>query len=389
MRIVRYLLVVVAAALASASAVQAAGNTQDLVLKDDAKCTTCHDENDSPKVLRIGQTRHGAVADPRVQSCTGCHGASEKHIADAEKSVKPPAIPDVALETERSVALSQLAQMRDDMMRYPVRLATEAAFGDHPYGRGVLGSDATLRAVTAADARTWHQANVLSSPCVLAVVGDVAADEVAQRLATAFTSLEYRAASPLVEPSWPAGVVSRAESRDKAQTGLAIAFRGPSRRDDARIAAHLIAGVASGLGGRFFDELRDKQSLGYTVHASSSDRLAAGMFLAYIGTSPEKEDVARAGLLREFDKLREAPVTDTELDRARTYALGTHAIAQQSGGNVLAELVDAWLYGRGLDELDQYAARLKAVTPRAMQRLARDYFDAERRVEGIVRGRQK
>ncbi|MFO1284013.1 MAG: DmsE family decaheme c-type cytochrome [Burkholderiales bacterium] len=96
MRIVRYLLVVVAAALASASAVQAAGNTQDLVLKDDAKCTTCHDENDSPKVLRIGQTRHGTVADPRVQSCTGCHGASEKHIADAEKSVKPPAIPDVA-----------------------------------------------------------------------------------------------------------------------------------------------------------------------------------------------------------------------------------------------------------------------------------------------------
>ena len=302
--------------------------------------------------------------------------------------VMQPAIPDVALETERSVALSQLAQMRDDMMRYPVRLATEAAFGDHPYGRGVLGSDATLRAVTAADARTWHQANVLSSPCVLAVVGDVAADEVAQRLATAFTSLEYRAASPLVDPSWPAGVVSRAESRDKAQTGLAIAFRGPSRRDDARIAAHLIAGVASGLGGRFFDQLRDKQSLGYTVHASASDRLAAGMFVAYIGTSPDKEDVARDGLLREFDKLRESPVTDTELDRARTYALGTHAIAQQSGGNVLAELVDAWLYGTGLEELDHYAVRLKAVTPQSMQQVARTYFDAERRVEGIVRGRR-
>ncbi|MCC6928016.1 MAG: insulinase family protein [Gemmatimonadaceae bacterium] len=302
--------------------------------------------------------------------------------------VMAPTVPEGALETERTVALSQLAQLRDDMMRYPVRLATEAAFGDHPYGRGVLGSDATLRAVTAGDARAWHAANVLSSPCVLAVVGDVAADETARRLASAFSALEYRAPLPLVEPSWPKAVVSRAELRDKLQTGLAIAFRGPSRRDDARTEAQLIATVASGLGGRFFDELRDRQSLGYTVHASASDRLAAGMFVAYIGTSPEKEEVARAGLLREFDKLREAPITDAELVRARTYALGTHAIAQQSGGNVLAELVDAWLYGRGLDELDRYAARLNAVTPQSMQRLAREYFDPDRRVEGIVRGRR-
>ena len=147
--------------------------------------------------------------------------------------------------------------------------------------------------------------------------------------------------------------------------------------------------MASGLGGRFFDELRDKQSLGYTVHATSSDRLAAGMFLSYIACSPEKEEVARAGLLREFAKLCETPVTDAELARARTYALGTHAIAQQSGGNVLAELVDAWMYGTGLEELDRFADQLLAVTPQSMQQLAREYFVPERRVEGIVRGRRK
>lgn len=301
--------------------------------------------------------------------------------------VLDPTLPPEPFETERRVALSQLAQLRDDMMRYPIRLATEAAFGTHPYGRGLLGSEATLAAVQLADARAWHARHVRRAPSVLAVVGDVEPAQVAALLASAFAPLEFSPPVPPHAPAWPGHVVQRAESRDKAQTGMAIAFPSPSRRDDARVAAHLIAGVASGLGGRFFDELRDRQSLGYTVHATASDRLAAGLFLSYIGTSPEKEEAAREGLLREFDRLRESPVSDEELARARTYALGTHAIAQQGGANVLAELVDAWLYGTGLEELDRFADRLHAVTPRAMQALARAHFDPDRRVEGIVRGR--
>jgi DmsE family decaheme c-type cytochrome len=69
---------------------------QDLVLKGDAKCTACHDEEDAPKVLYIGRTKHGTLADGRTPGCTKCHGDSAKHIADAEAGEKKPAQPDVA-----------------------------------------------------------------------------------------------------------------------------------------------------------------------------------------------------------------------------------------------------------------------------------------------------
>jgi zinc protease len=162
-------------------------------------------------------------------------------------------------------------------------------------------------------------------------------------------------------------------------------FPGPSRTDGARFAAAMIAGVASGLGGRFFDELRDKQSLGYTVHAFASERSLAGAFVSYIATSPEKEEVARRGLLGEFAKLREAPVTAKELEQAQTYAIGTHAIRQQSGGAVLGDIVDAWMFGQ-LGELAEFDARVRGVTAEAMRQIARTYFDESRRVEGIIRG---
>jgi zinc protease len=101
--------------------------------------------------------------------------------------------------------------------------------------------------------------------------------------------------------------------------------------------------------------------------------------------SPEKEDVARRALLNEFAKLRDEPVTAKELEQAQTYAIGTHAIRQQSGGAVLGDMVDAYLFGE-LRELVEFDNRILAVTASEMQSVARAYFDESRRVEGIIRG---
>ncbi len=299
-----------------------------------------------------------------------------------------PTIPDEALETERAVALSDLTALRDDMYRYPMRLATTSAYAGHPYGVPVNGDEASLPRITAQAVRDWHARQFLNGATMLAIVGDADHDELAALLAGPFGELRGGTLAPLDAPQWPKSLVQRIETRDKAQTALAMLFRGPARSDDARFAAEMIAGVASGLGGRFFDELRDKQSLGYTVHAFASERMLAGAFVAYIATSPEKEDVARQGLLGEFAKLRETPVSARELEQAQTYAIGTHAIRQQSGGSVLADMVDAYMFG-GLHELAEYESRVRSVTAPQMQALAREYFDAERRVEGIVRGTER
>jgi zinc protease len=291
-----------------------------------------------------------------------------------------------AVETERTIALTHLAQLRDDMYRYPMRLTQQAAFGDHPYGRGALGTEPALRAVDADDVRAWHERHVLQSPAMLAVVGDVDPDDAAAALATAFGEMRTAGAPQHAPPVWPSAATERVEQRDKTQTAIALAFPGPDRRDPRRHAARLVADVASGLGGRFFEELRERQSLAYTVHAHTAERRQAGAFITYIATSPEKESAARSGLLREFERLRESLVTEEELSRAQVFAIGTRAIALQSGGYVMSELVDAWLLGEGLHELDAFDERVRGVTREAVQSVARTFFDPAVRVEGIVRG---
>ena len=295
-------------------------------------------------------------------------------------------IPDAAVDTERAIALADLVALRDDMYRYPVRLATQAAFAGHPYGIPASGDERTLPTISAAMLRDWHRERLLHAPATIAIVGDAEPAELAGLAAGAFGELRGGEIAPLEAPEWPTALVQRVEQRDKKQTALALMFSGPSRADDARFATSMIAGVASGLGGRFFDELRDKQSLGYTVHAFATERALAGSFIAYIATSPEKEEIARQGLLNEFTKLRETPVTPRELDQAKTYALGVHAIRQQSGGAVLGEVVEAYLFGR-LAELEEFEAKVRRVSAEEMRVVAQRYFDESSRVEGIVRGR--
>ena len=295
-------------------------------------------------------------------------------------------IPDDALEIERSVALSDIAALRDDMFRFPMRLVMKGAYGDHPYSRSPLGKEETLRTITAEQARDWYRSKLRSAQFVLGVVGDVSTDDVAGVMARDFGALLPSASQSIAGPTWPDEAGRIVESREKAQTALALAFPGPSRSDGRRFAAQLIATIASGLGGRFFDELRDRQSLAYTVHAYTSEHQLAGMFLAYIATSPENEEIARKGLLAEFDKLRFSPVTAEELQRAKQYTLGAHAIRQESGAAILGDVLDAWMFGSGLAELDEFDARISAVTVADIQNLATGFFDPALHVEGVVRG---
>jgi DmsE family decaheme c-type cytochrome len=49
-------------------------------LAQDAKCTRCHDENESKPVLAFFQTPMGVTGDPRTPTCESCHGPSLAHL---------------------------------------------------------------------------------------------------------------------------------------------------------------------------------------------------------------------------------------------------------------------------------------------------------------------
>src|SRR5687768_1572663 len=230
------------------------------------------------------------------------------------------------------------------MFRYPMQLAFAEAFGDRGYGVPAAGLPETLRAIPAAAVREWHGRSLLGARPAVIAVGDIDPGRAADELAAVFDALPARGPAPPGAPlPWAApGEASRERNRDKAQTAMAMLFPGPARRDPSRHAADVWAAVASGLGGRLFEALRDRRSLAYTVMASSWQKGRAGALVTYIATSPEREEEARAAMLDELARFAQEPVTDAEFSQAVSYLAGQAEVRQQSGSAVAGELLEAW-----------------------------------------------
>jgi zinc protease len=302
-----------------------------------------------------------------------------------------PRLEEAEVERERGLMLAEAQQVADDMFRYPFQLTFAAAFGEEGYGLPVAGLPHTLPAIAAADAKAWHARAVLGARPVVIAVGDVDPERASAVLAGVFERLPRRPDAGALAPlEWVAGeggeAPIRVVPRDKAQAAIAMAFPGVARRHPDRAAAQVWAAVASGLGGRLFEALRDRRSLAYTVLASAWEKARAGALVTYIATSPEREEEAREEMLRELDRFTREPVSDVELRQAVNYLAGQAEVNRQSGGAVAAEILEAWIAGSGLAELADPAAAYRAVTAGDVLRVARGSLDPARRAEGVVRG---
>jgi len=315
-----------------------------------------------------------------------------EHLAPASALLRlvleaPRFEPDELLR-ERDLMSEEARQVADDTFRFPFQLAFRGAFGDSGYGLPTAGLEETLATLTAPRTAEWHRGNVLGRRLTVVAVGDLEPARAADQLAAVFRDWRGGPVPASVAERWrPAGSpVERTVELGKAQSAFAMLFPGPARRDPARHAAEVWAAVASGLGGRLFDALREQRSLAYTVLAFAWQRGRAGALGTYIATSPEREEEARAAMLEELARFAAEPVSPAELRGAIGYLAGQAVVQRQSASHVAGEVLDAWMIGEGLSELDDPAAPYRRVSAEAVWQVARESLRPERRAEGVARG---
>ncbi len=302
-----------------------------------------------------------------------------------------PLLSDSALATERQLLLEEARQVPDDMFRFPFQMALGAAFGDRGYGLPMGGTIDTLPNITPDAAREWHRTQFANVRGTVVVIGDLDPEAAAAELAGVFGDLPPADMPPSRLPQRVAPAADdwqRVVTRTKAQSAFAMVFPGPDRRNPARHAAEVWSAVASGLGGRLFDALRDKRSLAYTVIGASWARRDAGAMLTYIATAPEREEEARSAMLVELERFASDRVSADELNLGVNYLAGQAEVRRQSASSVASEIIDAWLGGGNLEELEDPGAPYRAVTAEEVRTVVAESFSAKR-AEGVVRGVKK
>jgi predicted Zn-dependent peptidase len=304
-----------------------------------------------------------------------------------------PTFPTAEVERLRQERLTALLQAKDDAASVAPLAFARTVFGaSHRYGTAATGTEATLKAMTAAQMRAFHTARYKPSNATLIVAGDVTAATVLPQLETAFGG--WPMAAPVARTPVPAatqltaGQVTIVDMPSAEQSQIRIGWVGVPRSTPDYFALVVLNTI---LGGSFTSRLNQnlREEHGYSYGASSrfDMRLSAGAFQAGAGVQTDKT----AESLREFFKELKgigAPVSEAELAKAKNYVALSFPSEFETITDLTAHLEEMAVYKLPDTYFSQYIANVQAVTAAAVQKAAATYIQPEKFAVVVVGDRK-
>ncbi len=293
---------------------------------------------------------------------------------------------------QRDLRLTALLQQRDQPNALADLAFNAVVFPEgHPYHRSAGGDSASVAAFDSARVRAFYVRTIRPDSARIVVVGDLAEGDARQRLERRLG--DWRVAGALAVPA-PITVAPHREARTRvylvdkpgaAQSVISIGWPGVDRRSPDYAALMVMNTL---LGGSFSSRLNSnlREEKGYTYGASSrfTFRRAPGPFVASAAVRTNVTDSSLVEFLRELRAMRDAPVSDEELQRGRAYIeLGLPG-SLESTSQVAATMAQLAVFGLSLDELTTYADRVRRVSAADVQRVAREYLTPDRATVVVV-----
>ncbi|MFA6564920.1 MAG: pitrilysin family protein [Verrucomicrobiia bacterium] len=289
-----------------------------------------------------------------------------------------PAFPEEAVTREKQIQLGAIKSEKEKPTAMASKLMRRALFGAHPYHMTSNGTETSVAKLTRADLAAHHARLVVPGNMVLAVCGNVKADDVRKAVEKTFGKLNRSRVGDVLPKNPPAAlltsVVRTEEIAPREQAVIFIGYQGVTVSSADRFVLDVIQEGLSGLSSPLFRRLRDELALCYYTGSSQLVGLDPGYFLFYIGTDPAKAKLAEAELIKEIGKVREAGLSADEMARAKAKLISEKKIAFQSNAELAGEIALDELYGLGYKFYKDYEKRYDAVTAADIQRVAHKYF---------------
>jgi zinc protease len=298
-----------------------------------------------------------------------------------------PVFPEKEVELEKAAQIATIKAEDEQITSVAKNVLREKLFDKHPYALRASGRAESVEKLSSADLRAFKDEYIVAQNGVLAVFGDVKAEEVLKLVERNFGTMPAGklALSDPPRPVAPATPLSVVEERNKQQAVVMIGYPGSDVLSPDRTLLDLLNEASNDLGSRFFNRIREQMGLAYFVGAGNFAGLAPGSFVFYLGTDPKKVDAVAAELQNEINGLSKDGLTEEELARAKRKLLGAEAIRNQSNSTFAASVAVDELVGLGFDNYLRRRNQVESATVADIRNAAAKYFGTPSRVEVIVR----
>jgi len=255
----------------------------------------------------------------------------------------------------------------------------KAVFGErHPYGIPTEGTIDTVDKITREDIVAFHEKYYAPNNCIMAVVGDITADEAKALVNRYLAGWKQKDIPAPVFPATPApkGVETIKINRDITQANVLMGHLGVKREDPDYYKLQVMNYILGGGGfvSRILDKIRDDMGLAYSAYSYFHPGKYDGSFQAGLETKNASAKLAIDETLKVIEKMREEPVTDKELQDAKDYITGSFPMKTDTNAKIAGLLTQVEYYNLGLDYFDMYEREITKVTKEDIQQVARKYL---------------
>ncbi len=288
--------------------------------------------------------------------------------------------------------LTALVQLKDR----PTAIADQAyaaiLYGtSHPYGHNLLGTEASVTGMSAADLQSFYRTNFVPNNATLIVVGDVTPDVVEKKVSALLGGWQRGNVSPVTfgnAPKAGATTVYLVDKPGAAQSSFRIGSIGVPRSTKDYFALNVMNTI---LGGTFTSRLMQnlRETHGYTYGARSrfDMRQSAGPFTASAEVVAAKTDSGLIEFMKELNAIRDT-VPTVELNKAKRFLQLSMPSDFETTQQIANQLIPVVLYGLPLDYYNNYVSNIENITQADVQRVARQYINPSSRAIVIVGDRK-
>ena len=288
--------------------------------------------------------------------------------------VMNPAFSAEDIEREKKVVVEEIKMVEDTPDDLVHELFTQGFWADHPLGRPILGTRETVESFTANLLRDYFHRAYTAPNLIISAVGNLEHNHVRelveQRFAPVPTTGEtVREQAPTVAPK----ILIR--NKELEQSHLCLGASSYPQNHDDRYSSYVLNTMLGGsMSSRLFQNVREKRGLAYAVFSGLSAYRDAGSFTIYAGCSNEVVGEVIDLVVEELRGVKQAPVPDAELQRAKDHLKGSLMLSLENTASRMSHLARQEIYFDRQFGLDETLQGIERVTAAEVQRVAVDLF---------------
>ena len=292
--------------------------------------------------------------------------------------VRNPLFREEDIEKEKGVILEELKMDVDNPEYLLHDIFSSNFYKDHPLGKPIIGSKDTIRAFDRGMIDSYFHRYYSPSNILITAAGNLNHDRLVELARQHFEDLPVNGT---LQPDRPPVPHARLVFRNKTsleQTHLYMGVPAYPFPHELRFPCYALNTVlGGGMSSRLFQNIREKQGLAYAVYSELSMYRDTGCMAIYAGTSVENAAKVVDSIVKELRELKENPVPEEELRRAKDHLKGSFMLGLESTFSRMSNLARQEMYFKRFFTLDEMIQSIEEITAEQVQRIAQEFFDPD------------